>query len=69
MYLKEELQKLTEREHYVYHQEAFILATLMIEHIFSYISAIFRKWEIALKGVQDLNGIFRAPKEYTLFIV
>ena len=41
----------------------------MIEHIFSYISANYRKWEIARYGIQDVNGIFRAQKEYILSLI
>ena len=37
-----------------------ILVALFFEHVFSYLSANFRKWEIARYGVMDINGIFRA---------
>lgn len=45
---------------------ASIITALICEHIFAYISMYFRKWEIQRYGVMDINGIYRAPKEYIL---
>lgn len=39
---------------------------LVCEHIFAYICIYFRKWEIQRYGVMDINGTYRAPKEYIL---
>lgn len=36
---------------------------LAIEHVLSYISGYYRKWEILNYGVMDVNGTYRAPKE------
>ena len=43
-----------------------IINILLIEHIFSYITGIFRTWEINNYGKTDVNGIKRAPKETLL---
>lgn len=37
-----------------------ILLALIIEHIFAYISGVFRKWEILNYGKLDVNGVLRA---------
>jgi hypothetical protein len=34
-----------------------------MEHIFSYLTGYFRKWEIVRYGEKDVNGVVRAPKE------
>ena len=46
-----------------------IINILLTEHIFSYLSDLFRKWEIARCGRTDVNGIMRAPKEAFLATV
>jgi hypothetical protein len=43
-----------------------IFIALLLEHIFSYISTLFRAWEIDHKGKMDVNGIMRGPKETIL---
>jgi len=40
-----------------------ILFTLIIEHIFAYLSGVFRKWEVENYGIADVNGVFRGQKE------
>jgi len=30
---------------------------------------MYRKWEISSYGVQDVNGVFRAPNEYVLLLI
>ena len=40
-----------------------IAICLLVHHIFSYLSATFRKWEIEKHGQVDLNGVMRAKKE------
>lgn len=40
-----------------------MIGILAVEHIFSYITGYFRKWEIENYGSMGLNGIYRAPKE------
>ena len=41
----------------------------MIEHIYAYITGYYRKWEIEKYGQMDLNGIYRAPKEYVMQVI
>ena len=41
----------------------YILGALFAEHIFSYTTGYFRKWEIEHYGKLDVNGIMRAQKE------
>ena len=36
-----------------------IMIALIIEHIFAYMSGIFRKWEIEHFGKLDVNGVMR----------
>ena len=48
------------------YKSIFIMISLLITHILAYIAACFRKWEIQRYGQMDLNGVFRAPKEYVL---
>ena len=36
-----------------------IMVALIIEHIFAYMSGIFRKWEIENFGKLDVNGVSR----------
>ena len=43
-----------------------IMLTLLIEHIFSYICAFYRSYDIEKNGKIDINGVKRASKE--LFI-
>lgn len=40
-----------------------LITILVVEHIFSYLTGYFRKWEINNYGQMDINGIQRAPKE------
>ena len=47
-------------------QDKFILITLVVEHIFSYCSSMFRNWDIERNGQMDVNGIYRAPTESML---
>ena len=49
--------------------DKIILVALILEHIFAYLSGFFRKWEIEKYGQMDLNGIYRAPKEYILQVI
>lgn len=46
-----------------------IMYALIGEHVFAYISGIFRTWEIKKYGKVDLNGIFRARRESFLSTV
>lgn len=43
-----------------------IILVLILEHIFSYLCGFYRKWEISKYGTLDVNGVYRAPKEYML---
>lgn len=43
-----------------------IMITLTIHHVFAYIAAIYRKWEIEHHGVPDINGIPRGKIESVL---
>jgi len=43
-----------------------IIVALVIEHVYAYLTGYYRKWEIENYGQMDLNGIYRAPKEYIM---
>lgn len=43
-----------------------IIIALLCEHVFAYISTLFRAWEIDHHGKMDVNGIIRGPKESIL---
>jgi len=44
----------------------FLMLALLIEHVFSYVTHIFREHDIKANGKIDINGIKRAPTEQTL---
>lgn len=44
----------------------FIMLTLLVEHIASWLIVKFRHYDIAKNGRMDINGIKRAPKELKL---
>ena len=43
-----------------------ILTVLLIAHIFSYVTQLYRNWEIEQYGKLDINGVSRAKKEFIL---
>ena len=47
----------------------FILSFLMFEHIYSYVTCIYRKYDINKNGKPDTNGVSRAPKEFMLQVI
>ena len=44
----------------------FIMLALFVEHIFSYVCAYYRDYDINKNGQIDINGIMRAPNESRL---
>jgi hypothetical protein len=44
----------------------FIMFTLLCEHIFSYLIAFFRHYDINKNGRMDINGVKRASNESKL---
>jgi uncharacterized membrane protein YoaT (DUF817 family) len=46
-----------------------LIGILLFEHVFSYICAYYRRYEILARGVPDVNGILRAKNEYKLWSI
>ena len=45
---------------------AAIMITLTTHHVFAYLSALYRKWEIERFGKPDINGLMRGKVESIL---